>query len=185
MIRNNKLVLAIVGFEAESSQAFVSTEVFQEKLYLVISNNMPEEFFPKEYPQCKEMLRLGADLSLFQKVSFALNMPNFNSHILLKRHLDALGISLNCVHISSHPDLHHMMSARDYAASFCLTMYLPSLMKLNEESRNNLNIFPIKDFFSTNPVVIIYAKNKTFPRYAKDLIQMIHRQCRHFSTFDL
>lgn len=185
MVRNNQLDLIVVGFEAGSSQAFTSIEVLQEKLYLVISDSMLKEYFPDDYPKCKETFREGADLRLFQEIPFALNMPNFNSRVLLKRHLQALDISLNCIHTSSHPDLHHMMSARDYAASFCLTMYLPSLLKLNEESGHNLNVFPIKDFFSTNPVVIVHAKNKIFPRHTKALIQIISRQCRQFSRYDL
>lgn len=93
---------------------------------------MLREYFPDEFPQCKAALRGGADLRLFQSVPLALNMPAYNSSLLLKQHLEKLGIELNCIHISSSPDLHHMMSARDYAASFCLTMYLPQLLKLSQ-----------------------------------------------------
>ncbi len=185
MVLNNQLDLMIAGTSPKSSRVFTFIEVFKEKLYLVISDNMLKQYFPDSYPKCKEQFRKGADLRLFQNIPFALNMPEFNSHILLDRHLEQLDISLNCVHTSSHPDLHHMMSARDYAASFCLTMYLPSLLKLNEEIGGKLNVFPIRDFSSTNPVVVVHAQNRVFPNYTKTLIQIIRRQCRQFSKYDL
>ena len=182
---NNQLDLMIAGNTQTPEKTLTSIEVLKENLYLIISDNMLQEYFPDRYPQCKEEFRKGADLREFGNVPFALNLPNFNSHILLDRHLKELGITLNCVHTSSHPDLHHMMSARDYAASFCLTMYLPNLLRLNREAGGKLNIFPIRGFTSTNSVVIVYAKNRVFSHSAQELIRMIRRQCRRFPKYDL
>lgn len=184
MVQNNQLDLMIAGIPPENKSKLDYVNVLDEKLYLIISDNMLQNIFGKQFPACKKDLKMGADLRLFQNIPFAMNMPHFNSHILLQHHLDKHGIVLSCVHTSSHPDLHHMMSARDFAASFCLTMYLPSLIKLNKELDNKLNIFPIKDFYDTNPVAICYAKNRIFPRYTRVLIQMLKQQCRHFSEFD-
>ncbi len=185
MVQNNQLDLMIAGVPYEDKGKLDHITVLEEKLYLVISDHMLADLFGEQFPSCKEELRLGADLKLFQSVPFAMNLPHLNSSILLQRHLGKLGISLNCVHTSSHPDLHHMMSARDFAASFCLTMYLPSLMKLNKESDNKLNIFPIRDFNDTNPVAVCYAKNRIFPRYTRALMQMLKQQCSQFSNFDM
>ncbi|WP_312635564.1 hypothetical protein [Oscillibacter sp.] len=33
---------------------------------------------------------------------------------------------------------------------------LPSVLKLNQELNNKMNIFPIKDFHETTPVVVSY-----------------------------
>ena len=184
MVKNNQLDLMIANVTVQPVRTFSSIEILQEKMYLIISDNMLKEYFPGRYPQCKEEFRHGADLRLFQNVPFALNLPNFNSRILLDKHLERLGISLNCVHASSHPDLHHIMSTRDYAASFCLTMYLPSLMKLNHEVGNTLNIFPIQGFTDTNSVAIFHVRNRVFPQHTKTLIQMIRRQCSQFNQFD-
>ena len=184
MVQNNQLDLMIAGVPPENKNKLSHVTVLEEKIYLVISDHMLHGVFGNQFPACKQELAAGADLRLFQTVPFAMNLPHFNSHILLQRHLDKLGISLNCVHTSSHPDLHHMMSTRDFAASFCLTMYLPSLMKLNRETDNKLNIFPIKDFYDTNPVAICYTKNRIFPRYTRVLIQMLKQQCGHFAEYD-
>lgn len=184
MVQNNQLDLMIAGIPPENKNKLDYVKVLDEKLYLIISDNMLQNIFGNKFPACKQELKMGADLKLFQDIPFAMNLPHFNSHILLQQHLDRHGITLSCVHTSSHPDLHHMMSARDFAASFCLTMYLPSLIKLNKELDNKLNIFPIRDFNDTNPVAICYAKNRIFPRYTRALIQMLKQQCRHFSEYD-
>lgn len=183
-VLNNQLDLMIAGIPQENTTKLEYLTVLEEKLYLVISDNMLKRIFGNQFPECKKQLWTGADLRLFQNIPFALNLPQFNSHILLQRHLDSLGITLHCVHTSSQPDLHHMMSARDFAASFCLTMYLPALMKLNETLDNKLNIFPIQGFHATNPVAICYAKNRIFPYYTRELIQMLERQCCLFSAYD-
>ena len=185
MVLNNRLDLAILGMPSKPNRMLSYTEVLQEKLYLVVSDNMLREQFGADYPACKEELRGGADLRLFQDVPFALNMPYFNSHLLIDRHLETLGITLRCVHTSSHPDLHHMMSLRDYAASFCLTMYLPALLRLNEENGGVLNIFPIKDFTARNSVVVCCLQNRVLPNHTRALLRMIRKRCGQFSQYDL
>jgi len=185
MVLNNQLDLIIMGMPVKPSQFMHYQEVLREKLYLVVSDNMLKDCFGDRFPACKQELMKGADLRDFQAVPFALNMPSFNSHILIDRHLEKLGVSLHCVHTSSHPDLHHMMSVRDYAASFCLTMYMPALLKLNEENGNPLNVFPIKDFTQTNPVVAGYLQNRVLSRAAKALLRKIRYQCGQFKKYDL
>lgn len=185
MVLNNQLDFMVAGVPEKPSHFLSFTEVLRERLYLVISDQMLEEYFPDQYPACKEVMKHGADLRQFQKVPFALNLAAYNSSKLLERHLRTLGVSLNCIHTSSHPDLHHLMSARDYAASFCLTMYLPEVMKLNQESGNRLNIFPILGLAETNPVAITCASSRIFSKPSKTLLSMIRSQCQSFSEYDL
>ena len=185
MVLNNQLDFMVAGVPEKIPHSLTFTEVLQERLYLVISDQMLAEYLPQLYPQCKEELQAGADLRLFQKVPFALNLPDYNSSKLLEHHLHELGLTLNCIHTSSHPDLHHLMSARDYAASFCLTMYLPEVLKLNRETGNKLNIFPILGLTQTNPVAISYASNRVFSRSGKAFLSMLRQQCRHFTEYDL
>ncbi len=186
MVLSNQLDLIIAGIPPEDSSQMEHITTIQERLYLVISDNMLRQAFGSNFPDCKKSLAQGADLKLFQTIPFAMNLPHLNSHIMLNKHLSKLGITLNCIHISSHPDLHHMMSARDFAASFCLTMYLPSLFKLNASLPENdkLNIFPIKGLDETNPVAICYMKNRIFPHYTRALIRMLREQCQTFAKND-
>ncbi len=185
MVLNNQLDLMVAGLYYKPAKAIRFVNVLNERLYLVISDGMLAKYFPDTYPACKADLAEGADLRLFTGVPFAFNLPEFNSSRMLRLHLAQLGVELECVHTSSHPDLHHMMSARDHAASFCLTMYLPSLEKINRESGGRLNVFPIKGLTASNPVVIGYARNRVFGSHAKALIQILRRQCRNFGRYDL
>ena len=184
MVENNQLDIMVANASEDYPKSFACSEVLNEHLYLVISDNMMMKYFPDCYPECKETFRAGADLREFQAVPFSMNLPGFRSHIMVKRHADSLGIELNCIHVSSHPDLHHIMSARDYAASFCLTMYLPKLLKLNEECGGILNVFPIKDMKETNPVVIAWLKKRTFSSYAYEFIGLVRRQCMTYAKYD-
>ena len=184
LVLQNNLDLIVVNGSEKLHRELDTKEVLREKLYFVISNAMLEEYFPDTYPQCKEIFHQGVDLRLFQQVPVALNLPNFNSHIILDRHLAQIGAQLNCIHTSSHPDLHHAMSARDYAASFCLTMYLSNLKRFNQENGNPLNIFPIQGLSETNPVVIAHVKKRVFPHYTDVLMRIIRRRCQDFKQFD-
>ena len=185
MILNDQLDLVVFGIPQEPSRYIHYTEILQERLYLVVSDAMLKAQFGDEYAARREQFRKGADLRLFQGMPFALNLPIYNSSRLIREHLESIGAEINCVHVSSHPDLHHMMSARNYAASFCLTMYLPSLLKLNAENGNRLNVFPIQGLTGTNPVVIARHQDRTCPSHTQDLIRMLGRQCASFSRYDL
>lgn len=185
LLQNSQLDLIVAGVPPERSVMLNYDVVLRERLYLVISDNMLCDLFADDYPACKQKLQHGADLRLFQSVPFAMNLPNLNSNILITRHFTKLGISPNCVHTSSHPDLHHMMSARDYAASFCLTMYLPSLFKLNASLDNKLNVFPIENLSERNPVAVCTLKNRMLPHYTLSLIQTLRRQCGNYANYDL
>ena len=185
MLQQNHLDLIIVNGTEKLRHMLTTREVLRERLYFVISDGMLEEYFPDTYPQCKVTFQQGVDLRLFQRIPVALNLPQFNSHMILDRHLSQIGAELNCIHTSSHPDLHHAMSARDYAASFCLTMYLSNLRRLNRETGNHLNVFPVLNLEETNPVVIAHMKNRIFPHYTAVLMRIIRRRCQEFKKYDL
>ncbi len=183
MLLSNKLDLILVG-SARNPQRFIrEIGAMDEKIELVISEEMLAKYFPDTYPYCIKEFAQGADLRKFQHIPFAFNQPEYNSSKIVERHLEKLGIQLNCVHVSSHPDLHHQMTTRNYAASFCLTMYLPNLDKISRESKNKLYNFPIKGLKETNPVGIEFLKNREFPQYATRLIELVKSQCKYYSQY--
>ena len=184
MLSLNQIDIIILNYSSDYPAFFRSVEVLREHLYLVISDNMLERYFPEKYPECKEEFKNGADLREFTSVPFSMNLPDFRSHIMIKEHTDSLGISLNVIHMSSHPHLHHVMSARDYAASFCLTMYLPNLIKVDREAGGVLNVFPIKGLTATNSVIIAWLKERELSKYARELIAMVKRKCKAYAKYD-
>ncbi|WP_332629668.1 LysR family transcriptional regulator [Halalkalibacter flavus] len=183
MVLNNSLDLCLSGITNLVTHDLKYEIVLNEHMYIVISDNLLKQYFPNSYPECKETFAKGADLQLFQQVPFVLNKKSFNSRILLDKHLSEKGISLNCINELTQPDTHHLLCAEDYAASFVLTMFLSGINQLNKfnYTHSYLNVFPIADFKSVNPLGLIYHKNKKFPQYVQDLKVLIKRYCNPYS----
>lgn len=184
MLLNNQLDIIILGAPKKQSHFIQSKLLMREVLYLVLSDGMLKKYFPGTYPYCIEEFRKGADLRKFTHIPFALNLPQYNSSQMLDRLLQKLKITLNCVHTSSHPDLHHMLTTENYAASFCLSMYLPNLAKINSQTENKLHAFPIKDLDETNPVMLEFRKERHFPLYGEVLLRLIRKQCTFYVDFN-
>lgn len=184
MLASGELDAAILNYSPGLEKQFDAETILEENLYLVISNSMMKTYFGDKAEEYMEMFKNGADLRLMTEVPFALNLPTFNSSIMISEVLHRLGISLNCIHVSSHPDLHHALSARNLAASLCLTMYLPSVFRLNKEKKEHLNIFPILGLNSTNKVVMAYAKNRIFTHYGNALLEIIRKRSRDFKKYE-
>ncbi|OMG00949.1 LysR family transcriptional regulator [Paenibacillus sp. FSL R7-0337] len=179
MVMNNSLDLFLSGVDNIVTSHVKYETILHEQMYIVISDNLLKQYFSDQYPGCIDTFTKGADLRLFQHVPFVLNKKNFNSRILLDKHLSELGISLNCINELTQPDIHHLLCAEDYAASFCLTMYLSGIDGLNESGNTNshLHVFPISDFAYFNPLALIYHRNKIFPSYTEDLKKIVKRYC--------
>lgn len=176
-VLNNELDLYMAVVDSPLPEALESEVIMEEELYLVISENMLREYFPDTYPECKTRFRQGADLRLFQHVPFVLNHEGVSSRSMLDRHLEALGISLRCINKLTQPDIHHRLTAEDYAASFCLTMYLPEIRELNDQ-QSHLNVFPIRGLREKAPLALIYHRGKTFPAYTKRFMALVKEECR-------
>lgn len=186
-LSENKLDVVIAGQSSSPQVNLVYRPLLTEKLYLVISDNLLRRYFPDNYPLCKEEFSQGADLVKFQCVPFILNYPGFSSRQLLDTHLSQRHLALNIVHEATQPDLQHIMAAQDYAATTCLTMYIPGIRELNKSNPqdNQLNIFPIKGLDDTNSVSLITVRGKYFPQYAKQLFSILKQQCECYSKLTI
>ena len=83
-------------------------------------------------------------------------------------------------------DLHHLMTARDYAASFALTMYLPSIEQLSRTGVSNspMYVFPIKGLDETNPVIMVCSDERNFPEYVNFALKEIAELCASYAKED-
>ena len=186
MLSDNRLDFIIIGNLSSPSPFLRHRDILQEHLYLVISDNMLRDYFPDKFPDCRETFLNGVDLLHFQHVPFVLNHPNYSARSILDRHLLQIGATLRCVNEITAMDIHHRMSARDYAASFALTMYLPEIHNLNSFAgrKSRLHIFPICGLTETNTITIAWLRDKIFPDYARSAMQMIRQLCLHYSDFE-
>ncbi len=183
MVLNNSLDLFLSGTSNITTADLEYQILLKEKMYVVISDNLLKKYFPQNYTEYKRRFANGVDLRLFQEVPFVLNKRNFNSRILLDRHLAELGISLNCISELTQPDIQYLLCAEDYAACFCLTMYLSGINQLNQSvsSDIHLNVFPIANFTAENPLALIYHKSKKFPSYIEEFKKIIKKYCIPYS----
>lgn len=179
MVVNNSLDLFLSGVSNITVANLKYEKVIEEHMYIVISDNLLRQYFSDQYPACIAHFSKGVDLRQFQHVPFILNKQNFNSRIMIDQHLAKLGITLNTIAELTQPDIHYLLCAEDYAACFCLTMYLSGINHLNQSlpKHSRLHVFPIAQFQSVNPLALIYHKNKIFPPYVNDLKQIVKRLC--------
>ena len=183
-IARNELDMALMNRRDKNSNQLESRVLLKEKMYLVISDHLLAQFFPENYPACRERFQNGADLSEFaaRGVPFILGYKGLNSRDILDDHLAAKGIVLNSVLEMTQQDIHFMLAARDFAACFCWAMYLPSIRHAGEGNVQQLNVFPVKGLTSTNQVVLVMPRGKILPAYGNDFVRLIQQTCTDFAS---
>ena len=181
MLVTNKLDIALLNKKRLPSNRFDVIPALNERLYMVISENMLKSYISQDIPALVERFRDGVDLELFSKVPFILNYRGFNSREMLEDHLSERELTLNCVMELTQQDLHFMMTSLDYAVSFCFSMYLPTIKEMNQSlEKKPLYVFPIRGLNSVNQMVLVTTKGRILPSYGKKLVQMILEKCRGF-----
>ncbi|MBP5212724.1 MAG: LysR family transcriptional regulator, partial [Pyramidobacter sp.] len=127
-IRRTELDIVILNKTFVDPAEFEIRPLIDEKLYLIVSDNMLAHYFPEQYPECKARFRKdGVDLAEFQELPFVLNTRKFKSRMLIDAYALTHGLTLKCVRELTQLDVHFQLTAHDYAASFCWTMYLPTV----------------------------------------------------------
>ena len=186
LVLENKLDMVLLNKRDLDHNQLELQPLLEEQLYLVVSDDMLQDYFPQRYPQCKQELMEGVDLAHFQKMPFVLSKPGLNSREVLEKHLQNRSLNLNCVMELSQLDLHFMITARNYAASFCWSMFIPMIRQMNQsQNLSHLNVFPVKGRGLTNSFMLATRKGKQFPAYGRDLIRQIKRECSLFSRQDI
>lgn len=162
MLEKGELDIAFSGISLLAPECIEKEFLFDERLYLVVSEQMLQKYFGDKYPECVEEFRKGADIREFSDIPFCQSLPNLHCMQILDHLLEWEGVTLYCVHTSGHFDLHQQMSQENLAACFSLSMYLPHLYELNLYDDNKLLVFSIKDLTETNPVYILTNKENAY-----------------------
>ena len=162
MLEKGELDIAFSGISLLAPECIEKEFLFDERLYLVVSEQMLQKYFGDKYPECVEEFRKGADIREFSDIPFCQSLPNLHCMQILDHLLEWEGVTLDCVHTSGHFDMHQQMSQENLAACFSLSMYLPHLYELNLYDDNKLLVFSIKDLTETNPVYILTNKENAY-----------------------
>ena len=177
MVSSGELDLAFCGLTSQTTTDIESRLILDEQLFFVISDHMLEEYLP-EYISKEQRAGNTVNLKDITKVPVSRSLTHLHCMKILDKVLSRENISLKCVHVSGHYDLHQELAIRDHAACFCLGMYLPHLGKLNKNTDNKLHVFRIKELTDTNPVFLL-QKSIHLPDPARDVfIMLLEKKCR-------
>ena len=162
MLEKGELDIAFSGISLLAPECIEKEFLFDERLYLVVSEQMLQKYFSDKYPKCVEEFKKGADIREFSDMLFCRSLPNLHCMQILDHLLEREGITLDCVYTSGHFDLHQQIPQENLAACLSLSMYLPHLHELNLYNDNKQLVFLIKDLTETNPVYIFMNKDNAY-----------------------
>lgn len=170
----NELDLVLIDKIYSQVPQFRTWSVMEENLYLLVSDNLLKKYFPDMYPDRLQRFQKGADLREFTEMPFVLNHPNAISRKLLDPWLAEHGVQLKSVIELAQLDVHILLTAQDYGASFCWGMYLPSVRIANKLNPYNiLHVFPLADISACDQVVLASLRNRYLPSYGKAVCRLI------------
>ncbi len=180
MLLSGELDLAFSGLTPQMSPDIESRLLLDEQLYFVISDRMLQRYQPEYMPVLRASGNM-ADMQDFRSVPVCRSLPHLHCMKILDEALEKEQVSLNCVHVSGHYDLHLELAVRDYAACFCLGMYLPYLNKMNKRTENKLHVFRIKGLTGTNPVYLLQMKEHKLTPEWNAFIGLLEKKCREIA----
>lgn len=146
-----------------------------EKLYVVISENMIRKFIISQKPGCTKELKNGVSLSCFKDVPFILNTEGELSYKIYNRYCENNDIHLHSIISSDDSQLRTIMCANDLGATMMVELMLVHVINYNKTAAKNfLYYFPVTGL--TVPSILAYHKKKFLTEYARDFINLITQE---------
>ena len=186
MLVQGSIDLAFSGISPLAPKQIEKELLFDEHLFFVISDGLLARYFSKEEAERLCASTEGIDLQLVagKKIPVCRSLPNLHCMQILDELLSEASLTLDCIHESGHFDLHQEMAVRDLAACFCLSMYIPHLLQINESSENRLHIFPIAKLEESNPVYLLKVNGHALPEGTDVFISLLKECCRKISALE-
>ena len=182
-VLDNEIDFALTG-KRLSNQHLEYLPLFEETLYLVISDNLLKKYFPDSYPECVDEFHKGVDIETFVKVPFVLGTRGYPSREIIEEHIQEKGIELICRQEIVQPDVQYMLADKDFAASIIPSMLVSDIYALNRKHgmEARLNIFPIKGIARKNKLSLVYLRGRIFPSYGKYMKKLVKELCEGFAS---
>lgn len=179
LLLENAIDLALMDKLYADLTKFACRPVMTEELYLVVTEQLLREYFPESYPQCLVHFRKGVALEQAARLPFILNRKNSISRQFLDHYLTAHNLQLEVLMELSQIDLQILLSARNYGASLCWSMYLSMVADQNQlHPANPVYAFPLKDIDAHNYVVLAALKNRVLPSYSRVFLHLLQEEYR-------
>jgi len=152
-----------------------TVKLLEESLHLVINDSLLKQYFPKEYPACKETFKKGINIEKFSAVPFILSLESSNSYADVMELFSAHGIAPKCYIQTNISEMHFGSLSMDYGAGFCPLTMLPLL---ESAESNDINFFPIRSEGVSSSMQLAYLRKAYLPEYAKRFISLVQGYCK-------
>lgn len=178
MLLDGKLDIVIARADI-IDQRIKTIDLLDETLYISINDSLLKEYFPMQYPECKETFKKGINIEDFADVPFILSLESSNSYADVMELFTAHGITPKCYIQTNISEMHLGSLSLDYGAGFCPLMMLPLLNF--SACEDTLNIFPINDGKIKSKFQLAYLQRSYLPEYAKMFSLLVQKCCRQIS----
>lgn len=167
-----------LGVNVKSSPEIEKVHLMNAKIYLVISDELLNQYFNKD----KKLLKT-VSLEEFTQVPFIFSPEISRLYRTVKHFLDDKGLVLNNKLTISDTDTQILLTAKNCGACFCNQIMLQRIELLNKTQfiDNKLSYFHINDMNQTDSIDLIYNKNIYLPQYMKSFIEIFKKQ---FSNYE-
>lgn len=161
--------------------------LLDEKLYVVVPDNLLKQAFPNTYPTCIEKMSRGVDIADLADLPFAVSLPN----AFLRRQIDNFlikeHVQLNTVFESGNHKVQMHLCRKGLMASFCTQMHLHTIREFNQnlEGSERLYVFSVNRLSVTNCLYVVYHKDAYFPPYKMHMREVIRSVFREFELLDM
>ena len=164
-----------IGLNPRNHSLFTSYTLLEESIYLVISDQMLQTYFPSEYPSIIDRFNKGIDIHEFSDIPFTLYHEGNNLNPSILNFLESSKVNLNTVLKTNGNNLHIEISSKNVAACFAPQMFLPFIERINQLNggRSRLYTFPIKELTKVNRLCLVHHKDLYIPRYLNVFITSI------------
>jgi DNA-binding transcriptional LysR family regulator len=166
-----------LGVNVKSSIEIEKIHLMDAKIYLVISDELLNEYFPEDNDFLTEV-----SLEQFTHVPFIFSPDISRLYRTVKHFLDDKGLALNHMLTISDTDTQVLLTAKNCGACFCNQIMLKRIELLNETQfiDNRLKYFMIKGMNQADRIDLIYNKNIYLPQYMKCFIGLLQKQFSNY-----
>jgi DNA-binding transcriptional LysR family regulator len=170
-----------LGVNVKSSPEIEKVHLMNAKIYLVISDELLNQYFNKDKKLLKEV-----SLEEFTQVPFIFSPEISRLYRTVKHFLDDRGLVLNNMLTISDTDTQILLTAKNCGACFCNQIMLQRIELLNKTQfiDNKLRYFRINDMNQTDSIDLIYNKNSYLPQYMKSFIELLHKQFLNYQDIE-
>lgn len=181
LLTSNDLDLGIIAYSDQYPE--IKQELLlNDKLYLCVSENLLDQFYPSTKETLKEQGIHGTEITHFSELPFCAFKNIVWSKV--RSCFDAAGIQPKIFSYSTYTPLGFQLCAQGFSACIMTQMHLANHVK---EIPADMNIFPV--YFNgvhlPHQLAIACSKGRYLPHYTKFLIDLLFEYASNVETVHL